>query len=57
MKGRHGGEGVDGSVDFQVYEVDYSRGRQHLRISKCWLQGMKSGKVIGTNHEGPCITI
>ena len=31
MKGSYGGKGVDRSMDFQVYELDYSRGRQHLR--------------------------
>lgn len=46
MKGRHEGKGVDGSVDFQVYEVDYSRGRQHLRPT-----ASKNQQVLAARDE------
>lgn len=46
MMGKHGGEGVDGSVDFQVYEVDYSRGRQHLRPT-----ASKNQQVLAARDE------
>lgn len=46
MKGRHGGKGVDGSVDFQVYELDYSRGRKHLRPT-----ASKNQQVLAARDE------
>lgn len=46
LKGRHGGEGAEGSADFQVYEVDYTKGMQYERPT-----ASKNQQVLATRGE------
>lgn len=46
LKGRHGGEGAEGSADFQVYEVDYTKGMQYERPT-----ATKNQQVLVTRGE------